>query len=147
VLSSEESLIHNQKLAILLFIYFNMRVPTIYTFLVLFFITKASAQQKELSTFIDPVVQTWTVDREVNQPKKLFASLEINGNLRVYDLHGRKPVFLDIQSEQELGEGGNSRVSTKNMLRFSPGGEWLGPSRSGTGLNYIIRHLDAGPGA
>ena len=103
-----------------------MRVPSIILSFVLFITPNVSAQQKELYTFIDPVVQTWTVDREVNQARKLFASLEINGNLRVYDLQGRKPVYLDIQSEQELGEGGNSRVSTKNMLRFSPGGEWLG---------------------
>jgi hypothetical protein len=116
---------HKLQKAFLCILTHPMNRTLVLTLFYLITISSTRAQNKEIYTFIDPVVKSWTVDRKVHAGKKLFASLEMNGNLRVYELQGRKPMFLSIQSEQELGEAGNSS-SSRNMLQFSPDGKWLG---------------------
>lgn len=83
----------------------------------------ASAQQvPAVQSFINPGIQSDIIDLKVHEGTKRFATLEVNGNMHVYDLQGRKLLASSATNEGETGEGSYNLVGAKNLMKFSSDG-------------------------
>lgn len=83
----------------------------------------AVAQQPaSIQSFINPGIQSEIIDIKVHEGSKRFATLEVNGNMHVYDLQGRKLLVSSATNEGETGEGSHSIAGAANLLKFSNDG-------------------------
>jgi hypothetical protein len=80
-------------------------------------IFQATASAQNFVPFVNPGLQSEVMDMKLNAPSKKFATLELNGNVSIYDLTTRRLQLSIPVNHEVLNEGGV--FNYRNLMQFN----------------------------